>query len=702
MMASRWTPDQSRVLSQLLDQVTGTAEEINIRQDYCRLYDCLASEFQQQNVYFTGSKAEGLDLPGSDSDYMVDVNINHDIKTIHSLHEIPNISPYLTFLMCTDNVHPGFALLQHVPNVHLTMIKSCVQKALQYKNGSQYLSSDLFVEGHHVFGAFCDQEGESFKRQGPSLEYWTKFCDKSDSGQDVVQSIHCEFWPNEATEWTNRVRNFDWPMPSVLSSIIQFGFHLVPIGHPHSNMKSMEWRISFSLAERALVWSFNHVQMQCYALMKILLKEFIKVKCNPQNQVLCSYFIKTFLFWKYETTELNFWREDNLRECMKFLLSDFSQCIREGILRHYFIPRFNLLSVKLTRAAQIELLKLIDIIIESDVSILKQCRTLQNIWSEFLQVNRNRHNVIGNLNKRTMLKNDECMMAKIRGLKIYVLLVQRCSHSLYKTSSKILNTFCKTPIKAMVLKICLFTYRRLILMDRCGSGYKDMYQIHRTAQNDNLSFDISTCKLWCAILLYMKRDFSSTLDIVNQVLSNITPYAMYIFNDKMIACNEDTELYVNMSQNTTVTERAKNAWMFCLFFSKDMTVSMPFGMKIELYFCDTGIWLSPFTCAYYLQFLCYHQMRQYVYRDRTLLQFMDFEENKDPQSTRSSFEDEENQDQQPARLSFEDANILGHCLLLVGQRALARDVFYQSYTSSQRRPPCDKYNSALWYLQNCF
>ena len=71
-------------------------------------------------------------------------------------------------------------------------------------------------------------------------------------------------------------------------------FNLVPVGHPHSDMQEMEWRISFSLAERALVWSFNHAQMQCYAIMKIILKEFIKVRCRPQNQVLCSYFIKTF------------------------------------------------------------------------------------------------------------------------------------------------------------------------------------------------------------------------------------------------------------------------------------------------------------------------------------------------------------------------------------------------------------------------
>ena len=298
-MASRWTPEDSRVLSQLLDQVVGTPEEIDIRQDFCRMDDCITSESRQGNVYFTGSKAEGLDLPGSDRDFMFDINNDHNIKVIQYLDENPNISPYCIFLMCTDNTHHGFALLQHVPNTHKTTIKPCVHQALKNLHGSQYFSSDYFIKKHSVQSAFSnDKEGETFKRQGPALEGWNKFEDKSDSGTDVVLSIHCAFWPNEAAEWTNRVRKFDWPKPSDISSIIKFGFHLVPVGHPHSDMQEMEWRISFSLAERALVWSFNHIQIQCYAIMKILLKEFIKVKCNPQNQVLCSYFIKTFLFWK--------------------------------------------------------------------------------------------------------------------------------------------------------------------------------------------------------------------------------------------------------------------------------------------------------------------------------------------------------------------------------------------------------------------
>ena len=160
--------------------------------------------------------------------------------------------------------------------------------------------------------------------------------------------------------------------------------------------------------------------MQCYAVMKIILREFIKVNCYPENQVLCSYFVKTFLFWKYENTELNFWCAGNFREYIKYLLFEFSKCIQEGVLRHYFIRRFNLLSVKLTRAAQTELLQLFDIIIQSDISILKECRTLCDIWLEFLHVDQDRINVLQNIKRRNFLRNDECAMKTIQKLDTHI------------------------------------------------------------------------------------------------------------------------------------------------------------------------------------------------------------------------------------------------------------------------------------------
>ena len=146
----------------------------------------------------------------------------------------------------------------------------------------------------------------------------------------------------------------------------------------------MEWRISFSIAERHLAWSFNHTQVQMYAVLKLILKEFIKPNCSATNYVLCSYFIKTFLFWKFEETEKSFWQIENFRDCLRYLLGEFHKVLQCGILRHYFIPSFNLLEVKMTRDAQNELLQLYDLAIQYDIRIFYQCKTLQNVWGIFV------------------------------------------------------------------------------------------------------------------------------------------------------------------------------------------------------------------------------------------------------------------------------------------------------------------------------
>ena len=472
-----WTPEHSSILSAMLDDVVGTQKEVAIRQDGCRIGDCLVSILEKHNIYLTGSKAEGLDLPGSDFDYMIDRNDWLCIKVIQSLEERPTISPYSIFLMSTENVRPGFALLKHV---NQTLNNQLLFLASQSMNGSLYLSSDLAVEYYLSNQSKTDRK-MTRTRQGPSLETWHEYMDKSESGLDDVLSIHCDFWPTQASEWTQRPRHFGWPTSHDISTIINFGCHLVPVGHPHSDTKLMEWRISFSVAERILAWSFNHIQMQCYAVMKIVLKEFIKVRCSPQNQVLCSYFIKTFLFWKYETNDLNFWCVGNFRECIMYLLAEFSKCLREGVLRHYFIPRFNLLSVKFTRAAQTELLQLFDIIVQSDISVMKECRTLQNIWSEFLRVGENKNMVLHDIKRRNMLKNDECIMKKFD---IYYPLITKVSqlHDQYDVISTLLSLSCKTHLKTFVINSCLF-WIHFTSLGQHDSGNKDVYELHQNSSN---------------------------------------------------------------------------------------------------------------------------------------------------------------------------------------------------------------------------
>ena len=674
------------ILSLLLDTVVGTQKIIEIRQDYCKTLESLLSTCLQANYYFTGSKSEGLDLPGSDEDYMYDVNQLMRIKVTQSLYDSPGIFPYTTFFMSTENVPPGFALL-HV--IHQTLMNPVLNQSSKYMYGMQYLSSDLFMHYKELKNRNYISMGQIIKRQGPSTELWLPFSNKSESGIDIVGSIHCAFWPKEASEWVQRQRHFDWPTSKDICSVTNFGFHLVAVGHPHSDTKLMEWRISFSWAERILVWSFNHVQMQCYAVMKIILKEFIKVKCSPQNQVLCSYFIKTFLFWKYESSELNFWRADNFRECIMYLLSEFSKCVREGVLRHYFIPKFNLLSVKLTPAAQHELLQLFDIIIQSDISILKECRTLRDIWSEFIaQVPESRNNLISNLKRKKLLMNDECMARMVKILSEVISWQQR--EKPFKNVIKQISALsCKTHLKTLTIRRWQLEMQSSLLIQTCAPGNKGMYRLHRTAQNDIYSYDISNCKLLCSILLYMKGSTLPALDMVNQVLSSIPPYAMY-YSEKNLASNEAKRLYVDAFQDADVsmTQRLKKAWLFdlLLLLTPDLTDVMPFAIQIELYFSYSSLQLSPFTFAYYLQFLCYHRMQQYDNRNRALRQLIEVAFNRE----------------QCGNFVQNSLNIAGHCLLLAGRRAQARDMFIVSYLVTQMRPPHDEYNSALWYLLNCF
>ena len=717
---SRWAPHQSAMLSLLLEDVTGNEEAIAIRQDFCRLHDFLFPA----SIYYTGSKAEGLDLSGSDDDFMMDYNNLCSMKVVQSLHEICDTSFSNVFLLWTENVNPGFAFLCCINQQNI--YHPLLTPALQYINGVLYLSSDLMVNNAlSVSNVFAiGMLKMTTKRQGPSMETrFSEYQDPSEEGLDNVMSIHCQFWPNNASEWIRRPRHYGWPTSHDISTIVDFGCHLVPVGHPNSETKNLEWRISFSVAERKLVWSFNHVQMQCYAVMKIILKEFIKKRCSTQNQILCSYFIKTFLFWKFEETDVKFWCKNNFRECFKYVLTGFSQCLHDGVLKHYFIPTFNLLSVKLTREAQSELLQLYDIIIQCDISIFKECKTLQSVWSKFLSANDNQMNIIHNEKKNTLIKNDELMIEKVtviigmftvgglstlnniitHTLNIFDMNVQlvrnRISEFMPNLMSKnwtfddklnkIISLPCKTSLTFLVVK--QLHVQKHIESSMLGRSNKTLYNLQRAVRDNKTLCDLSMNKFWCAIVHLKSCEYTATLSIINQVLSSVPPYALYKSGSE---CNESKRRYVDLflSSSCTVMERAKMAWITDLIFHQRMTEILPLAIQIEVIHSNHSkdifskpISLSPFTCAYYLMFLCHHQLGQYDNRDRALQQLIEVVNNREQCGT----------------FRHHSYNIAGHCLLMTEEIDRARDMFNRSIQFSRRVGLlADKYNTARWYKRN--
>ena len=435
------TPQQNKLLSCLLDDVIGTEEIVQTRQDFCKIRDCiLSSNPLKIRQYHTGSKAEGLDLAGSDVDFMYDINNRSDIDVSESMQVLFQSSRTHKFVMISDDVPPGFVLLKCISQIHdQHLIRSLVKVG-----DDMYLRSQLFMHS----SPDLQPDGDTRTIQGPSVEVNLGIM-LNDPGFDNVPSIHCKSWPTSSVEWIDRPRHYGWPSQQDIKNIVSFGCHLVPKGHPLSLMKSLEWRLSFSVAERMLVWSFNHTQMQCYALMKIILKEYVKAKCSKENKgVLCSYFIKTFLFWKFEETDPLFWKTQNFQGCLIYLLREFYKCLQKGVIRYYFIPRFNLLEIKLSHGAQAELLQLFAIIIQQEVGIFEHCASLSGVLLKFRRDQQKPLFQIPEIYRQYVYDNEHAIMCTLFKLRVILRFAQRHSLCLEKVLVGLENLVLKGATKS--------------------------------------------------------------------------------------------------------------------------------------------------------------------------------------------------------------------------------------------------------------
>ena len=681
-----WSPEHNTYLSCLLDDVTGTEEMVKIRQDFCKISDCIMSvNPESTNRHYTGSKAEGLDLAGSDEDYMIDVNELLKIEVSESLQDLVWSMRTNRLLIVTDDVPPAFAMLKCVT----LQDDSLLLRSAVNMGEDVYLSSQQFVSTSPL----CATTPGPRRIQGPSIEIWTEYGDTSESGQDNVPSIRCKSWPTSAAEWKVRPRNYGWPSQHVKEYIEQYGCHLVPIGHPLSGRKSLEWRLSFSIAERILVWSFNHNQLQCYAVMKLVLKECVKTKCVEKHKsVLCSYFIKTFLFWQFEKMEPLFWRIENLSGCIMYLLHEFYRCIQIGVLRHYFLPRFNLLEIKLTPDAQTELLKIFGKITEAGISILGQSNSLAGVYSNFIARRYRRHCEMRTteIQKHRILDNDGNTMTYVdrimsninviekryespRNAFLFAVLVRLSS----ERDSKYLTMF------AIRHLCCLIVIRKLFsASNQCN---KNLHYYMKSLSKNVYGTDLILSKLWLATFLLLQGDYYRSLQNVNNVLSSIPPYALYNSGRHIMSGEDSKRLYVDRyyGRNTDILCRAKEAWLFDMHIRNREYSFVPRAIQIELDHCDPvlGIGISPFTYAYYLMFLCYHRLGQYDDRDRALRQLVDTANDRERCST----------------FIYHVYNVAGHCMLIAGYVDMARNVFLESARFTQPGV-FDKYNAAYKYL----
>ena len=225
---------------------------------------------------------------------------------------------------------------------------------LEYRDGRGYLSSEKFR--NTAFAMFNKTVPFPKKIHGPcemlEIDSLYKGQEPTNSERDFAYVIPCCEWPVEAGEWKMRKRLHGWPSNSLIQKISKLVCHVAGVGNAGSDGSSIEWRQSVLLSERALVWSFNDTQIQCYVIMKQLVKTFLEPKDPKEPDKISSYNIKTLIFWISEEDGLDQWKPQHLIECVMACLNRLAECIAKKTLPHYFMRKVNLFHSKFATAHQ--------------------------------------------------------------------------------------------------------------------------------------------------------------------------------------------------------------------------------------------------------------------------------------------------------------------------------------------------------------
>ncbi|XP_062570979.1 uncharacterized protein LOC134233001 [Saccostrea cucullata] len=315
----------------------GTSMQINIRREVEDIEDIVRNQLTTIGSYTamrSGSSREGFRLEGSDFDLMFWFTF---FKVLWDLEQAQNyFSNRKTLILCdcSDSL-PGYTLLKlMMPPYGLEILPIWVRM-----NENLYISSSKYRQ------FLCLSLPPTFTKHGPcggGYRGITEF--------DYAFCFQCDFWPPSANSWIDRCRF--WPKPQIVHEIVRNGCHFVPIGHKLGNHEDHEWRISFSQAEQKLVDSMNHCQFLTYGLLKIFLKEVINKGIDDQDKLLCSYHMKTSVFWSIQHNTIPHWNSQNLSRCFWICFKLLLKWVYEGACPNFFIPKNNMFLNKIHGKAQ--------------------------------------------------------------------------------------------------------------------------------------------------------------------------------------------------------------------------------------------------------------------------------------------------------------------------------------------------------------
>ncbi|XP_060074956.1 uncharacterized protein LOC132554658 [Ylistrum balloti] len=587
----------SRSISQRLDALIGTEEEVSIRRQMILFTDYLLSgDSDYSHTISTGSFADGFSIPGSDTDMMCVVR---NVKVIcpRTYTASPPGRNETNSILVMRNVdgRPGYVTLELAHREHPT---EALKSAMVLKEGVIMISSDMYRQ--YLVDFSSKQEGLSLISNGPCQSFQN---DSVHINFDIAESFACHVWPEVAEEWKQRPKTHGWPDSIITDKIIQGGCHILPVGDKTSPDTFLQWRISFVTAERLLVHSFRHLQFKVYGLLKYFLKDVRKHLCSVgvNDDIVTSYFMKTLIFHVLETTPKTLWQDKNTLVCFLVCLRVLIDWLRSGYCPHYFIPTNNLFKRHIHGDNR---RKLLDIVVDFHdrqyLSFLhKICPGIQDsVASDYLRLECNRDQTlfrecshcidfIGGDPKRINKSNKILMAAQ--------------------SEASVFGAFYATTY------MLSSTARRTFPMHANLPNNKTKYAVLRMCKTFLLYYDlICSAPLQLATLFFLLGNFRKSLSLCEDTISSHKD-TICMSSEKDLA--KYKQLYCGKSYSLLQKFKVKRS--VAIFRRGMLEFSLP-HIRPEIKQNPFGILIPQLPYAVFLGFLCYHELGMISKRDDAL------------------------------------------------------------------------------------
>ncbi|VDI24637.1 Hypothetical predicted protein [Mytilus galloprovincialis] len=533
----------------------------------------------------SGSLAEGLDLPGSDIDMML---VIYDVDVLRDVRNMKHSVKRTTLVMETDTDHPGFCRLRLIAgadgeNDILTY------EDLESTSKGLCLSLNKFVS--KINNMIPQQQ---LSQHGPCL---------SDKGQnlDIAVCLRSKYLPYSTISWATRYRH-QWPPNSTIDKIEQYGCLLVPIGPRTIPDCNILWRLSFSVAEKQLVHSFNFTQLLCYCLLKLMLKQIINTNKHVEG-LLCSYFLKTALFWVSEKVDIDTFQISKLFVCFSHCLDKLISWVKKCYCPNYFIPVHNMFLGKVNSDNNTILLNVLYGI---------KCDGIDGL-TKHLFPNDN-GSLLGSNSEFSFIKLD-FLFYRICSMS-YMLDISQCLKTIMCIESLI-----KSKYATFIIEECKHHHAvksqfaaQLLPPPTITSETYNIHKRYHRLLIDGTKTDAVSGWLLYASFYYVTGQYNVTLRITEYVLSRCSPGMLFI------GCStyseEDKLDYRNkVHSKMTLNEKMRTATVGIVSYSQHSSL-IPKELQLEVN--DNPLHLSPTVMSHCLKFLCYHHLGNISKRQQAL------------------------------------------------------------------------------------